>query len=364
MCQHQRHPLHCIIPPYIADKISRLEPPPPEAPMLDPNIAAENRFRNKRKALAKLSRAAKAAKVTLEVASNPNKLYMEVYDAGQLPILPGQLRWKVGDKKTGFDKEIREVIRGGEKTWKFFKYRYKRKSLDDKGLVIIQTVHFRENPMKTFDNAMWDGEQMIYGDGDGQYYGSFTSDLDIIAHELTHGVIDYSAKLEYKNQSGALNESFADVFGIMVKQWAEKPRARKSNWLIGDNIMIGKKYALRSLKAPGTAYRNHPDLGDDPQPATMSEYLHIHEDFGGVHFNSGIPNYAFYVTAHELAGYAWEKAGAIWYAALTDKTALPPDSDFVTARRATIKKARQLFGNGSREMKAVIKGWDAAEVKD
>ena len=128
-------------------------------------------------------------------------------------------------------------------------------------------------------------------------------------------------------------------------------------------ILKGKKYALRSMKAPGTAFKNHPELGDDPQPAVMSNYIKMTGDDGGVHYNSGIPNFAFYVAAYEMAGNAWEKAGAIWYAALTDKKALKKSATFKDARKATIAKAKTLYGAGSNEVKAVTKGWDAAEVK-
>ena len=88
---------------------------------------------------------------------------------------------------------------------------------------------------------MWNGRQMVYGDGDKKVFGSFTTDLDIIAHELSHGVIQFTANLDYEFQPGALNESFSDVFGILVKQYALKQTVAQSNWLIGENIMLGKR---------------------------------------------------------------------------------------------------------------------------
>lgn len=362
MCKSNFNPIKCIIPPYIAEKISRVDAPG-DGLVVDGNLLAERRFRNKRMALSRLSNARRSAMANIMDAPDPEKMLMEVYDAGQLPILPGELVWQEGDNKTGLDKSTKEVIKGGTNTWEFYKKLFNRNSLDNKGMLLKQSVHYRDNPRKTFDNALWDGSQMIYGDGDGVYYDSFTTDLDIIAHELSHGVIDYEANLTYKDQSGALNESFADVFGILVKQWSNKTTARKANWLIGENIMIGTKYSLRSMKSPGSAYKNHPDIGDDPQPAVMSDYVVTKKDDGGVHYNSGIPNYAFYVAAYELAGNAWEKAGAIWYGALTDRKLMKKSSNFLATRQATIKKATELYGKGSREVKAVTKGWDEAEVK-
>src|SRR5450756_2049482 len=107
----------------------------------------------------------------------------------------------------------------------------------------------------------------------------------------------------------------------MIKQRFNNQDVKKSNWLIGERVMIGPKYALRSMKAPGTAYLNHPELGNDPQPATMDKYQNLPNtsagDWGGVHINSGITNFAFYVAAYNMGGYAWDKTGRIWYAVLT-----------------------------------------------
>ena len=362
MCQPTRKPYQCIIPPYISDKIS--SSPAGDADLdIDPNRSGERRFRNKRKALSRLSKARRSLMANVYNADDAEEMIIELYDAGQLPILPGEMVWQSGQSPKPKEKIAKEAIKGAENTWSVYKKLFNRNSIDNMGMVIQQSIHYRENPRKAFANAFWDGSQMIYGDGDGLTFGSFTGDLDIIADELTHGVIDYEANLTYKNQSGALNESFADVFGILVKQWTNKTSARRSNWLISDKILKGKKYALRSMKAPGTAFKNHPELGDDPQPAVMSNYIKMTGDDGGVHYNSGIPNFAFYVAAYEMAGNAWEKAGAIWYAALTDKKALKKSATFKDARKATIAKAKTLYGAGSNEVKAVTKGWDAAEVK-
>ncbi|MEO5685495.1 MAG: M4 family metallopeptidase [Chitinophagaceae bacterium] len=348
--------MQCIIPPYIAEKLSKKTQNRGEE-IPDDNLAADKRIREKRK---------NTKPVISAVRSGPgdDKMKMKVFDAGQLPILPGDQVWQQGEPLDALtDKSVKEVISGGTDTWNFFKKVFKRNSLDNNGVPLVHSVHFRENPTKVYGNAFWNGGQMIYGDGDGINFASFTSDIDIIAHELTHGIVSFEADLEYKDQSGALNESFADVFGILVKQWATKTPAKKSSWLIGENILIGDNYALRSMKAPGTAYTNHPFLDNDPQPAVMSDFIKMKDDDGGVHFNSGIPNHAFYVTAIELGGNAWEKAGRIWYATLTDRQALKKKATFSDARKATIQKAIELFGDKTKEVKAVIKGWDEAEVK-
>jgi Zn-dependent metalloprotease len=226
----------------------------------------------------------------------------------------GGLIWKEGQKKLPVSRDARNVIEGAGHVWTFYKHLFDRNSIDNGGLAIIQTIRYRENPDEPFFNAFWDGEQMFYGTGQKKFTKSFTSDLDIIAHELTHGVVDYEARLKYEFEPGALNESFADVFGILVKQWANKTQAKKSDWLIGKNILIGVN-ALRSLKEPGKAFKNDPVFDDDEQVAHMKNYKKLpnteNGDYGGVHINSGIPNHAFYITAIELAGNAWERAGVI-----------------------------------------------------
>jgi Zn-dependent metalloprotease len=187
---------------------------------------------------------------------------------------------------------------------------------------------------------------MVFGDGDGVLFGDFTGCMDVIGHELTHGVVQYSADLVYQGQSGALNESVADVFGSLVKQYALGQRAADADWLIGAGLFGPgvRGTALRSLKAPGTAY-DDPRLGRDPQPGVMEDYVETDKDDGGVHINSGIPNRAFQLLAVALGGAAWERAGRIWYDTLTGGT-LRRDAGFAEFARATADAARARFGDG------------------
>ena len=357
MCNNHRNPLHCILPPYMSDKLGE------KFGNLDLETNANERFREKRKELASISPDNKIFKI----AGDPpkTKLYREVYDAHESPMQIGELIYKEGQKKMPALKDAINVIEGAGNVWKFYKKVLKRNSIDNKGMAILQNIRYRENKLKPFFNAFWDGEQMFYGTGDPKYTDTFTSDLDIIGHELTHGVIDYEAALNYENQSGALNESYADVFGILIKQYANKTSARKANWLIGENTVKGTN-ALRSMKDPGTAYKNDPLFGNDPQPAHMKDFMKMpntpNDDYGGVHYNSGIPNRAFYIASFEMDGNAWDKAGVIWYAALQDKKLLKKTADFAAAANATMKKAILLFGKGSLEFKAVQKGWKETGV--
>jgi Zn-dependent metalloprotease len=203
---------------------------------------------------------------------------------------------------------------------------------------------------------------MVYGDGDGRFFGRFTACVDVVGHELTHGVTQNAARLLYRDQSGALNESMSDVFGSLVKQWSLNQTAAQADWLIGAGLFTPavQGVALRSMKAPGTAY-DDPDLGRDPQPADMAHYVRTATDGGGVHINSGIPNRAFFLAASHIGGFAWQKAGLVWYRALTG--ALAPSSDFQAAADATASIAGSLFGASSVERKAVVEAWSAVGVK-
>jgi len=274
-----------------------------------------------------------------------------VYDAHHKQTLPGKL--VMDDRHTGStDVEAAEAFEGCGDTRDFFAKVFGRKSIDGKGLPLISTVHYGTN----FDNAMWNGRQMIYGDGDGELFNRFTIALDVIAHELTHGVTQFTAALEYRDQPGALNEHLSDAFGIMVKQWVLGQNSSQSDWLIGAGLLAPGVHglAIRSMKAPGTAY-DDPVLGRDPQPAHMRNYVNAADDNGGVHINSGIPNHAFYLVATRIGGNSWLVAGRIWYLVLTKK--LFPHAGFQDFAAATVIVAGEEYGVGSTIQITVAQAW-------
>jgi Zn-dependent metalloprotease len=209
-----------------------------------------------------------------------------------------------------------------------------RRSYDDRGAEVVATVHYE----KDYDNAFWDGTQLVFGDGDGTVFGRFTKPVDVLGHELTHAVTQFTADLTYQGQSGALNESVSDVFGSCLKQRLLGQSADEADWLIGEGIFLPSVQgtALRSMAQPGTAY-DDPVLGKDPQVASMGDYVDTDEDNGGVHTNSGIPNKAFHLAATAIGGKAWEGAGKIWYAALT--SGIAADTDFAGFAEATVAAA-------------------------
>jgi Zn-dependent metalloprotease len=241
----------------------------------------------------------------------------KVYDCQHEPTTRGAtLVRRETDGHTN-DPAVNEAFNGVGKTYDFYSQVFQRNSVDNAGMELASYVHYGTN----YDNAMWDGRRMIFGDGDNQLFSRLTQSLDVIGHELTHGVTQYSANLEYRGQSGALNESISDVFGSLVKQWALSQTADRADWLIGADCWTPNINgdALRSMKNPGSAY-NDPLIGKDPQPGHMRDYVALPEtpddDMGGVHINSGIPNHAFYLFATAIGGFAWETAGQVWYEAL------------------------------------------------
>ena len=286
-----------------------------------------------------------------------NKLDRTIFDAKNSESLPGTLIRREDGKVTG-GKTVTEAYNYSGSTYNFFKDVFNRNSIDTRGMKLDSTVHYGDD----YNNAFWNGTQMVYGDGDGDIFQRFTKSIDVIGHELTHGVTQYEAALEYEGQAGALNESFSDVFGSLVKQYSRKQKADKADWLIGDGLFTSKVkgIALRSMKEPGTAY-DDPTIGKDPQPGHMKDYVNTSSDNGGVHINSGIPNRAFYLTALELGGYAWEKAGKIWYIALTER--MRERSSFQSAANITYEAANNLYGAGSSEQNAVKSAWDQVGIK-
>ncbi|HKG87872.1 MAG TPA: M4 family metallopeptidase [Nitrososphaeraceae archaeon] len=283
-----------------------------------------------------------------------------IYDAQNTRNVRTSTRVRcVGDPKSN-DKAVNEAYDGFDATYDLYKTVYGRKSIDDNNFALKGYVHWGQD----YVNAFWDGTKMCFGDGNPRIgIDGFTSAIDVMAHELTHGVTQYEAALEYwcdrDHHPGAINESISDVFGSLVKQYVSKQTADKADWLIGHGLFTDTNIALRSMKAPGTARPN------DPQPAHIRDYRNLptdeDNDNGGVHINSGIPNKAFYTTAVEIGGYAWEKAGLIWYKTLG--SGLHTDCSFQEFADHTFVEAGNLFGVGKSEQDAVRKGWQEVGIK-
>ncbi len=347
-----RSSLYCILPPYMLRNIVENGSPEQRQQALR-NLVSAEAVRVQREVAAKEG----PVEGLLEAVSGLSRI---VYSAQNTGNLPGQQLRTEGGPATG-DSAADEAYDGAAATYNLYKDAFNRNSIDDNGARLDSSVHYRVG----YDNAFWNGKQMVYGDGDedlpeaDRIFNRFTIAVDIIGHELTHAVTQFTANLVYQGQPGALNESISDVFGSLVKQRTLGHTAADADWIIGEGLFTSRVNGagIRSMKQPGTAY-NDPVLGKDPQPAHMRDFVQTQADNGGVHINSGIPNRAFYVTAFNIGGSAWEKAGQIWYVTLKSK--LPAAADFATAAAKTYEAARDLYGQGSLEQQAVKAGW--AEV--
>ncbi|KAM6508213.1 hypothetical protein FALCPG4_018094 [Fusarium falciforme] len=299
----------------------------------------------------KLASTASSGTAELAKKSSPKR---SVYDANHITDeadLPGKLVRKEGENKVK-DKAVNEAYDNVGIVLDFYKKQFNWNSIDNKNMDVSSCVHFGEE----YENAFWDPErlQMVYGDG-GEFLNNFTGCIDVIGHELTHAVTEHTSPLDYTGQPGALNEHVSDVFGIMIKQQVQDEKADVADWLIGEDCILPgvKGVALRSMKAPGTAY-DDPRFGKDPQPDDMKGYQVMVEDNGGVHIYSGIPNKAFYLASVAFGGYSWEKAGKIWWETMRSGK-IAPKCQFKHFADITVETAEELFGKEA--AKIVRKAW-------
>ncbi|POX36498.1 peptidase M4 family protein [Streptomyces sp. Ru73] len=345
-------PVFCgIVPPHLLDRLTQ-----------SGSSALSGRARRtlEHDALQRTRRriSVRGAAAPAEARAGSDKPQRTIYDAEHTENLPGT-KVRGESDPAGSDASVNRAFAGLGATFELYFTAYGRRSIDGAGLPLDATVHYG----REYDNAFWDGERMVFGDGDGELFLDFTTALDVIGHELTHGVTQYTANLDYLGQSGALNESVSDVFGSLIKQYSLKQTAAQADWLIGDGLLgpaVDKGTALRSMKAPGTAYDDDV-LGKDPQPATMADYVETSQDNGGVHINSGIPNHAFYLAATALGGNAWERAGQIWYDVLTGGE-LAKDAQFADFAKLTIDAAKARYGDQGEEQEALVKAWSEVGV--
>jgi Zn-dependent metalloprotease len=271
-----------------------------------------------------------------------------VYDAHGGPELPGTLVLS-NHRTTGGDLAAREAYDALGAAREFFRL-FGDNPLDRRPL--NATVHYGTR----FQNAMWAGNQVVYGDGDGRFFNRFTAAPEITAHELTHCIVQSTTGIGYAGEAGAVNESLADSFGIQFKDWMLNRTVEESDWLIGAGLLgpAVKGRGIRSLAAPGEAY-NDAVLGRDRQPRHMRDYVETEEDNGGVHINSGIPNHAFYLAAMAFGGRSWEVAGPIWYRTLVQ--GLPNEPSFFELALGTVDMAGELYGYGSDYQRIVAEAW-------
>ncbi len=234
--------------------------------------------------------------------------------------------------------------------YEYFRTTFNRNSINGRGGNVVSFTNVAESNGRGMDNAFWDGEAMYYGNGDQAFF-SLARGLDVAGHEMSHGVVQNTANLRYQGESGALNESFADIFGAMID---------RDDWLIGEDVVRTSYFpsgALRSLQDPHNGGTRLSDPGY--QPRTYSERYTGTQDNGGVHINSGIPNYAFYLFANDAAvGKA--RAEQIFYRALT--TYLVASSKFIDLRNGVMNAIGDVYPNSPNIVAAANNAFNAVGI--
>ncbi|MCW2949147.1 MAG: putative metalloprotease [Thermoleophilia bacterium] len=292
-------------------------------------------------------------------SAHPATVPIHTWDATGYPRVKPRLARSDDQPRTG-DYDVDNVHENSRIVLDFYQQVLGRNSIDGHGMPVENFVHV-DSDMPP-GNGYWDGTSMNFTPSTSEV-PNLTCALDAMGHEMTHGVTEHTAGLEYNGQSGALNESISDVFGEAVEQWHESPStfetlegARRADWLIAEDAVAGAA-AIRDMAHPG-----NPDLLDSEnfkQPAHMRDYddssSAAQADYGGVHINSGIPNKAAYEAAMRIGT---GKVARIWYDALTNS--LGPNASFEDAARATMESALTLYGKkpgGARVAAGVVDAW-------
>ena len=256
---------------------------------------------------------------------------------------------------TGVDQGARDAHWGAEKTYDYYFSQHNRNSIDGIGFKLLSYVHYNTN----YQNAFWDGIRMTYGDGNGTSTTIFTA-LDVCGHEISHGLTENTANLDYNYEPGALNESYSDIFGTCIENYA---RPANWNWKMGEDLTTNA-VGLRNMSNPG-AY-------GDPDTYTGTNWYVGAADNGGVHTNSGVSNYWFYLLTtggsgtndlgnpYSVSAIGITAASRIAFRALT--LYYTPFTDYANARVLSIQAAKDLYGDCSNEMIQTTNAWRAVGV--
>ena len=278
-----------------------------------------------------------------ELAAQPESV---VFDCNHTHTLPGK---PVANPGSSPDGSAERAYTEAGKVASFYEAAFKRNSVDNAGATLVSSVHFG----RKYNNAMWNGTQMLYGDGDGRIFIDFTGGNDVIGHELTHGVTQYTLQLGYSDDAGGLNESLSDCFGSMFRQWEARQTSQAADWLIGSDIIgpLAKEKGVTCLR----------NMANPADPRALSaqptKYSQLSPGMDP-HFTSGPPNLAFCTACKGVPGQSWETVGQVWYHVMM--TAGPhPTMTMPDFAGRTRQAAVQLFEGRPEVAKSVDAGWKA-----
>jgi Zn-dependent metalloprotease len=261
-------------------------------------------------------------------------------------------------------------------TYDCYQTLFARDSYDAAGHELVSYVHITQGG-GALNNAFWDGEEMVYGDGDGVQFGEFPRALDVTAHELTHAVTEYSAGLVYQVESGALNEASSDILGATCETFKAGGTVSANTWLIGEDVLTpgtpGDAFRYMDNPTEDAPLYNNQISSTDYYPERLKlsagEQPGGNNDQGYVHFNSGIANLAFYLmseggkhprnkTPYQVVGVGLDKASKIWYRALNNY--MTANTTFAQARTATEMAANDLYPGPTKQ--AISMAWATVGV--
>jgi Zn-dependent metalloprotease len=281
-------------------------------------------------------------------------LNRDTYDTGNSTNLPGTLAINENGTVTSTDAVLQAIHNNTGTTYNYYSSRFGRDSLNGNGMTIVSTGHYGSS----HNNAAWYNSQIYYGDGNGTKFTNFGNALDVVAHEMTHGVTSFESGLVYQNEPGALNESLSDIFAAAVESWA-------NGGVNGNTWKIGEVIYTPATAGDALRYMDNPTQDGASKDYYPERYTGT-DDSGGVHYNSGISNLAFqrlvaggghprYKNHYGVSGIGMSKAEAIFYRAQTEY--LTSTSDFQAMRNATLQAAQDLYGVNSAERNSVNMAW-------
>ncbi len=275
------------------------------------------------------------------LSENPE---VTLFDCKKTHSLPGV---QIPQPDTSDDATVKRTYTETDHVATFLREIFKRNSIDNAGMTLMSSVHYG----KKYNNAMWNGQQMIYGDGDDKLFLDFTLGTDVIGHELAHGVTQYTLQLEYDDEPGGLNESLSDCFGVMFRQWRFGQASASADWLIGQDILgpTSRKRGFTCLRDMADPAAKHCLA---PQPAHYKDLKRGMDP----HYTSGPPNLAFCTACKQIGGNSWDTIGQVWYHVMT-RSGLRPRMSMADFAAGTREAAVTLFGKESAVESAVNAGW-------
>jgi Zn-dependent metalloprotease len=320
-----------IVPPKLMRRLAADQPEGSDLKgILQATYLATERLRATREAIRGSLVSQRSNFLTHDVESPPAE--QRLFDCQQRHSLPG----KPVDPSQSGDSGIKTVHDITAKLDEFYRNVLHRNSVDNRGIDLVSSIHYREYDTRPYDNAFWNGQQMVYGDGDDVIFGPMYASPDVIGHEITHGVTQYESGLRYEGEPGALNESVSDCFGAVFNQWLNGWSVdNREGWLIGARLIAQPTRdkgitCLRDMVDPGAGHCL------SPQPSSYSQF----DPTGDVHDNSGIPNHAFALFARALGGNSWDRSIKIWYDACVDRR-LSGSATIADFARLTVVAATQ-----------------------